>query len=224
MHLFGLVRRRRFPRADGPNRFIGDDDSGDIFFFEASDRFVTLRLDHIKMFLRVPRREGFPDTDDRNEAVFQSRLHFFVDQDIILLKILAAFGVAKNDIAATGILEHGRRDLARERAFRSAIHVLCAEVDRCIVQDLGNFAERGKRRADHDRDIRNRVRGRFERLHERDGLGGRLIHFPVPCDQRSLFHEVSSFLSRVYLSRSAATPGSTLPSTSSSDAPPPVEM
>src|SRR5205823_2891849 len=44
------------------------------------------------------------------------------------------------------------------------------------------------------------------------GFGDRLVHLPVACDQRCAAHLVST-----------STPGSVLPSTSSSDAPPPVE-
>ena len=101
--------------------------------------------------------------------------------------------------------EHSRRDLAGERTLVGPVDVL--RVDRPFLADRG--LERDERRAEHDLD----AVGRLELVEEGERLDRALEHLPVACHQRG--HQASSGI--------AATPGSSRPSSSSSDAPPPVE-
>src|SRR2546430_11036879 len=54
---------------------------------------------------------------------------------------------------------------------------------------------------------------------EAGGLSGAVVHLPVACNNRDSLCRRHG----IYLSSSAATPGSVLPSRNSSEAPPPVE-
>ena len=52
----------------------------DHFFLEASERFIKLGFDDIKMLFGFPFRERFAHADDGDQAVLESGLHFFMDQ------------------------------------------------------------------------------------------------------------------------------------------------
>src|SRR6202011_3825314 len=93
--------------------------------------------------------------------------------------------------------------------------VLRAQADRRASERVVRRGQRGERRADHGVDVRQRQRARAHVRDERARLRDRLVHLPVPDDER---------LARAHGYRSsAATPGSVLPSRNSSVAPPPVE-
>src|SRR5204863_3043928 len=68
---------------------------------------------------------------------------------------------------------------------------------------------------DHDFDIGDIAQVEKERLDESRRLRLSHIHLPIGCDD---------FLAHYFLSVNAATPGNSLPSSNSSDAPPPVEL
>src|SRR5205823_8117896 len=78
-----------------------------------------------------------------------------------------------------------------------------------------HFRNCGERRNDHYFHVDDFAAVPKERFHEPLGLGLRHVHLPIGGD---------NFLAHHSLSVSAATPGSSLPSSNSSDAPPPVEM
>ena len=116
------------------------------------------------------------------------------------------------------------------------------EVD-VLRANLDVGALRGRLRGGdvHGRDADHHVAGGvlhqgLEGLHQGLGLGGGLVHFPVTGNDclahgkplLSCLHEAPSRFARGsgldYFSSRQATPGSTLPSRYSRDAPPPVEM
>ena len=109
--------------------------------------------------------------------------------------------------------QHRRRDLAGERAL-SSLSACSARTPRRASRASSRPSPRAQeRRADRDVDAVGGRDSRQQRLDELLGLGDRLVHLPVAGDQRRP--------SRAHAS--ASTPGSVLPSISSSDAPPPVE-
>ncbi len=121
-----------------------------------------------------------------------------------LAEELAALRVADERARDTELAQHRRRDLAGVCALRLPVDVLRVDLRAALDGDR----ERGKRRAEDDVD----ALGRLEGLEERARLRRPLEHLPVAGDQHQ--PEFSGI---------AATPGSSLPSSSSSEAPPPVE-
>ena len=95
------------------------------------------------------------------------------------------------------------------------MHVLREDLDARAAGRVDHRLQREERRADRDVDAVGGRDARQQRLDELLGLGDRLVHLPVARDQRRAgpgrAHD------------SASTPGSVLPSISSSDAPPPVD-
>src|SRR5678815_5839235 len=111
-----------------------------------------------------------------------------------------------------------RADLASVGTRFFPVHILGAEFDVLyIAQPLRNARQGRERRNDHDINPRLFANFHQKRIEKRVGLADGHIHLPIGCED--LFAHGNQGLSA-----SAATPGSVLPSSSSSEAPPPVEM
>src|SRR5437899_4863467 len=96
------------------------------------------------------------------------------------------------------------------------MHVLRTDLD--VLSSAKRFRDLcncGEGRNDHDFDIGDIAQVEKERLDESRRLRLSHIHLPIGCDD---------FLAHYFLSVNAATPGNSLPSSNSSEAPPPVEM
>src|SRR6185436_3498847 len=91
------------------------------------------------------------------------------------------------------------------------VHVLGVDLDARAARGVDQRLQRRVRRADRDLDVADRADLRQQRLDVLLRLGDRLVHLPVGGDEWRAAHD------------SASTPGSGLPSTSSSEAPPPVD-
>ena len=103
------------------------------------------------------------------------------------------------------------------------MHVLGGDPDRGAGAALGHCAQGEEGGADHDLRAVGAGRPGQEGAEELLGLGHRLAHLPVRCDVGPSFaHDRAPPFASVLASISASTPGSRLPSSSSSEAPPPV--
>lgn len=94
------------------------------------------------------------------------------------------------------IHQHIRGYLARERAGFFKMHVFCAHTDVGAGAFFHGRAEAGERRADDNVAARS-LYGGNERVDERRGLGGGLIHFPVAGNDGFAFcfvHRIFSVL------------------------------
>src|SRR6266705_150991 len=96
------------------------------------------------------------------------------------------------------------------------MHVLRADLDVLrFPERFRYFHDRRERRNDHDFDIGDIAQIKKQRLDKPRRLRLSHVHLPIGSDD---------LLAHYFLSVNAATPGSSLPSSNSSDAPPPVEM
>src|SRR3954447_8154183 len=136
--------------------------------------------------------------------------HLQLQRAIGLAEVLPALGVAEDDAGDVDLGQHQRRDLAGERARVLLVHVLRVDLDGAPARGVDRRLEREVRRADHDVDVLDGADPRQQRADQRLSLPDRVVQLPVAGDERPS-HD------------SAPTPGSGLPSISSSDAPPPVE-
>src|SRR3954465_3096635 len=131
-----------------------------------------------------------------------------------LAEVLAPLGVTQQHAVHAQVEQHGRGDLAGEGALRRLMHVLGVDPQ---LRPGGRAHRLGQRREwhahGHLRPIRQ-PRGQIR--YERAGLAGGLVHLPVPGHERPPPAPPGDPCS-------ATTPGSGLPSISSSAAPPPVE-
>src|SRR6266702_5191724 len=96
------------------------------------------------------------------------------------------------------------------------MHVLRADLDVLrFAERFRYLCDRREGRNDHDFDIGDIAQIKKQRLDKPRRLRLSHVHLPIGSDD---------FLAHYYLSVSAATPGSSLPSSNSSVAPPPVEV
>src|SRR4029079_12716260 len=130
--------------------------------------------------------------------------------------------MADDDIGAAKVAQHRAGGLAGARALLFPVQILRAE--RQVGGGTQNAMHRFQRRerwGQHDLYGRLLGQGAGQFLHEADGLGGRLVHLPIPDHKRG----AHGLLIRSSLrSGSATRQGSVLPSNNPSAAPPPVEM
>src|SRR5579859_217002 len=209
----GILRRRGAAGADRPDRLVRDDDRRQVV--DAVKRGPNLAGDDDFGLTALLLFETFAHTDDRYERVLEGRLDLAADQRIILVAVLAAFGVAKNDIGREA-LEHPRGDLTGEGAPGFGVQVLGADGDVGPAQTVRNRRERHERRTHNPFDSRIALQSRRQRVDERQPLGDGGVHLPVAGHDRSARAHAQSLFK-------AFTPGKTLPSMNSSEAPPPVE-
>src|ERR1019366_3034822 len=103
------------------------------------------------------------------------------------------------------------------------MQVLCGDLDARPVAFVRARSERRVRRGNDDVDVRETRNELRQLAGEGDAARTAMVHLPVPGDERAarLVHADTVIPSPV---RRTSMPGSFLPSMSSSDAPPPVEM
>ena len=181
-----------------------------------------IRLGQVMLALRM----ALADADDRRDAVFEQDLRLGIDLQVGLAVVAAALTVADDAVLRAEVAELLGGHLAGERAVLVFGHVLCADTEAAALpRRLQRGNERIRRADDH---VAAALSGKIglQLLREGRDLGHALIELPVAGnDCFSLFQiHVLCFLSAAYLSSRHATPGSSLPSRNSSEAPPPVEM
>ena len=184
MHFTDLRGRRRAPGADRPDGFIGDDEV--VGIGARRQRADQLRGNDLDRAVLVALGERLAYAQDRGHPRLQHggglRLH-----DRVRLGVLGApFGMADDDEAAAGILQHVRRHVAGESPRRLGVAVLRAQPHAAARQDLRDGRQIGIGRADEHVGSR-----RWQGAHEgRHGTGklGRVgkptVHLPVSGNQR----------------------------------------
>src|ERR1019366_4225235 len=139
-----------------------------------------------------------------------------------LAEELTPFAVTDDDPAAAGLDQHRRADLARERARIALTKVLRGDLDAAAVALVRARRERRVRRRNDHVDMRQARDEVHQLAGERAAARAAVVHLPVARDERPprLVH-ADTGSSPV---RRTSMPGSFLPSMSSREAPPPVEM
>ena len=166
--------------------------------------------------------EGFADADDGSESRGQGGFGFFGYRFVGFAEELAAFGMADDDVAASGFGEHGGGNFSGEGAFFFPVDVLSGDGDFCV---FGGFDGRGDGcvwRGYDDVAVTGFGGERRERGEKRAGVGGGFVHLPVAGNDAAPHDFAPS--GREGFSVRASTPGSFRPPRNSRDAPPPVEM
>ena len=126
--------------------------------------------------------EVLADADDGDEAMGERGLELEVDGGVGLVEVLAALGVADEDVGGADGGEHEGRGLAGVGAVVEPVHGLGADVDGLA---FGGVDERRRARSWRGRERSRRdVMGDEgkEGVDEGDGFGGGLVHLPVGGD------------------------------------------
>ena len=87
--------------------------------------------------------QDFADTDDGHESRFQRGFQLEIDGVVGFAEVLAAFGMADDDMSSADIQQHAGANFAGESAFFFPVHVLPAD---CDIRSLGGFDSGSKDR------------------------------------------------------------------------------
>ena len=127
--------------------------------------------------------EFFADADDGDERVGEGGFELEVDGVVGLVEVLAALGVADEDVGGADGGEHDGRGFAGVGAFVQPVHVLCADEDGFVAGGVDDGGQRGHGGAEDDLGVRCCFDERDEGCEEGDGLVGGLVHLPVGGDE-----------------------------------------
>src|SRR5205823_8680454 len=217
MGFLRLLWRSVAPGANRPDRLVRDHCFLQFLWAQTSETAAQLDCQYFFNVSFVALLESFADANNRTQCCVVRCADFPIDDFIGLAKQGAAFAVPKHDVMHKQVAQKCSADLACKRPILFPIHVLRTDLDvLCIPKRFGHFCNCRKRRNDYHFNI-----GDFayvpkqQRLHKSRRFSLRHVHLPVGGHY---------FLTHQFLSVSAATPGSSLPSSNSSEAPPPVEI
>src|SRR5829696_958975 len=203
----------------GPDGLVGENDALAVYVFELFDHPRELAGDLVPHATRVAFPFGLAYADDGQQVGVHGALRLSGDRVVGLAEGLAPLGVAHDHGPGPRVEEHGRGDLAGEGAGVFEVEVLRARGDPGVLGHPAHLVQAGEGDADGHVHLVG-VGGTGQQ-------GGRvlfcfpygLVHLPVSRHHRASGHDLL-----LYLPGRTATPGSSLPSTYSSEAPPPVEM
>src|SRR5947208_1673296 len=139
VHFLRLLRRRGASSADGPDRFVSNDDTVEVRGCQPGQTPDNLLFDRIEGLSLIALLKCFADTNDYTQSGGQPSVCFLADNLIDLKKVLSPFGMPDNHMRATGIVHHESSDFTRERAFAPlARAVLCRHFDVRSFQTIGD--------------------------------------------------------------------------------------
>src|SRR5207302_1557307 len=95
MNLLDIIRRRREPGADRPDRLVGDHQIGR--GRSLRQRSLQLPAADIERLSGIALRPGLADADDRGQARAPGGFRLLPDQGVALAVIGATLGMADND-------------------------------------------------------------------------------------------------------------------------------
>src|SRR3989440_4041922 len=178
----GNFRGRRAARADGPNRFVCNQNTGELVRGQRAGAAAELAAEHLfgKASLAVLLR--FSQANNGREAASQRHQGLLGDIVIRLTKKLAALGVADDDVAATGFGKHEGGNFAGEGAFLAPGDVLTSDGDAGAFRGFDSGAYCGERRGDDDVAVLCAGNERKGRGEKRASGRERFVHFPVAGD------------------------------------------
>src|SRR5713226_3696545 len=142
----GNFRGRGAARADGPNGFVSNQNTGELLRCQRAGATVELAAEHLFGEAGVAIFLCFTYANNRSEAAGQGHQGFLGDIVIGLAKKLAALGVADDNVAAARFGKHGGGNFAGEGAFLAPGDVLAGDGDVrtfCGVDGSSYGRERG---------------------------------------------------------------------------------
>src|SRR5208282_2425419 len=123
----GHLRGCGLSGADGPDRFIGDDQAGRFFGGDFVERAETLAAQDVVGESGFAFFENFAHADDGDESGFEGGLELEVYGVVGLAEVLAAFGMSDDDVGYPNCHQHAGADFAGIGAFGLPVDVLRAD-------------------------------------------------------------------------------------------------
>ncbi len=127
------------------------------------------------------------DTDDGKEAGAPRRKRLGAHHGVGLAVIVAAFGMADDDGAGAGILEHFGGNIAGIGAGRFGMAVLAADGDARAARQRRKARQQRRRRTYHKVGV-GQAAGAGDDGLKLAGASRKPVHLPIASDQRSARH------------------------------------
>ena len=182
---FGLFRGSGYAGTDGPDGFVGDDDTGCGVFIDLVEGALHLPVEDFFGEACGAFVEEFSDAEYGYEPAGVGVGEFSIEEVVCFAEERAAFAVTDEHILAAAVFEHVCGDFACEGALWFGIEVLGAEFECGAGDFVGDGEEVGERGADEDFDTGLFGRdsgGKF--AGEINGGLAEGVHLPVSGDQK----------------------------------------
>lgn len=127
MDLLSLFRSSDLTGADGPNRFVSDNDLAPVL--DLVSYGVELTDNDVDGFVRLTLFESFTDAKDDAEVFGESSSGFLGYVGVGFMEKSATFGVAEDDPGDGGLFEHRDRDFTGEGTAGLVVGVLRSDGD-----------------------------------------------------------------------------------------------
>ena len=128
---------------------------------------------------QLPLLQALAHADDGIEPGLQGGVDLLVDRDVGLVVVLAALGVADDDVLHAGLLEHLCGDLAGVGAVGLVVAVLRADGDAAVLEQADGRGDVHKGHAEHHLAPLGPADEGLDLLGKGPGLGDGLVHLPV---------------------------------------------
>src|SRR6266436_4858589 len=178
----GNFRGRSAARADGPDRLVCNQNTGELLRGQRAGAAVELAAENFFGQAGVAFVLSFSQEDDGGEAALQGHQSFFGDVVVGFAKKLAPLGMADDDVAAAGFGKHGGGNFAGECTFLAPGDVLTGDGDAGAFGAFERGGDRCERRGDNNVAVLRAGNEWKERGEKRASVRERLVHFPVASD------------------------------------------
>src|SRR5438876_6319663 len=150
VHFLRLLRRRGASGANGPDRFVSNDDTVEVRGCQPAEASDYLLADYILGLTTFSLLKRLADTYDHPQPGSDARLSFATDQVIVLQIVLSSLGVPDDHMRATSVPKHEGRDLARECPFAPFSRaILRSNFDVRAFQTIGDGLKRCENCSDY---------------------------------------------------------------------------
>src|SRR5262245_28767559 len=186
--LLRLLRRGNSPRINRPDRLVSNHQPLHLVLRQVAQSPGYLVVQHRLCLIGFAVLQSLTDAEDHVQTALQRKLHFGIDQIVLLTHQCPPLAVADNDIFAAGVEQHAGTDFSREGALGLRIDVLSAEGDRAALQDFAYGRQPRKWRAQGNGHAIVVAQSGFHRGVQRSSLAAVLIHLPVAGDELLACH------------------------------------
>ena len=150
MGISSHLRRGGFSRADGPHRFISNDERYGLNSRDLTEGDIALALQHLFRESGFAFFQHLADTYDRLQPGSQRNLQFAIYRVVSLAKILPPLRVTDDHVGTAHGAQHGSGNLPSVCALFFPEHVLPANSNLCVTQGLHHRRQAYIRRAESD--------------------------------------------------------------------------
>ena len=190
--LAGLFGGGGLAGADGPDGLIGDDHAAHLVLGQAGQGGLHLIGDQLLGDAQLPLTQALAHADDGLQAGLQGGLDLLVDGEVGLVVVLAALGVADDDVLGAHVLEHLGGDLAGIGAGGLVVAGLAADGHPGVPESLDGAVHIDAGDAQYDLAPLVAAQVGLDGLGKGLGLGEGLVHLPVAGDDRLAVFQIHS--------------------------------